>query len=344
MIARCALRGASFALFVSFCAPLAFAQQGAAPPSEKSARSKLAEPTRAGPAPEEVKPADVKLEDEAPAADDGGRAAANQDEADTSKGEDDSDEKRNGSPGLEFIKARRAAAKGEAVEREEDEADDAEPVNYRSSSKRDEAPEPDDGLLGTHQDHFFLGIGPRVGFIADEGLDPFSTTDAFSQVAIFGGRTLFTDGDLSLAVVLEWDYGARSATARGLETDIGVHRMTLGAEGRYHLLRRLYGYVKLAPGALHSWAAMSRLETTAWAFAADASLGAAFELFGAKSGETNKPRGWVSLNGGYGFATDAELTLSPAEGENNPERTASVELEPLSMSGPFVGGAVSLSY
>ena len=342
MIARCALRGAPLALFASLCAAIASAQPAAPRAGEKPDASKLTQPEPSGAAPADVKPAEVKLEDDASTADSGETTTANQGEAATPRADDDT--KRSRSPGLDFIKARRKASKTEAVAPDAGEEDVAEPVDSPPSAMRDEEPERDDGLLGTHQDHYFLGIGPRIGFIADAGLDPFSTTDAFSQVAIHGGRTLFTEGDLSLAMVLEWDYGARSASARGLDTDIGVHRVTLGAEGRYHLLRRLYGYVRLAPGALHTWATMSHLETTAWAFAADASLGAAFEVFGARAGKTNKPRGWVTLNGGYGFATDTELTLSPAEGKNNPERTASVELDPLSMSGPFVGGAVSLSY
>lgn len=328
MIARCAARGGSLALFFSFHASFALAQPAEAKPAD------TAPP---------VKPADVKLDESAAAPSSGdGTGTTDPDAPAPAADSDEAASKR--SPGLDFIERRREAASEDDKEPETREEIRVERVIERRHSMRDEAPEPDDGLLGTHQDHFFLGIGARVGFIADAGLDPFSTTDAFSQVAIAGGRTLFTDGDMSLALVLGWDYGVRSATARGLATGIGVHRVSVGAEGRYHLLRRFYGYVRLAPGALHTWATLGKLETTAWAFSADASLGAAFELFGAKSGETNKPRGWLSVNGGYGFATDTDLTLSPAEGQNTPERTAPLELEPLSMSGPFVGGAVALTY
>lgn len=332
MIARHVACASLLAGFVSFHAPRVFAQP--APAEAKPADAK----------PADVKPADVKLEETKSAADaepsQGASSTAPSDGDEVEDGEANADSEPKKSRGLEFIKARRKAAKDASEEPADAESSEAAPER----PLRDERPEPDDGLLGTHQAHFFLGIGPRVGFIADEGLDPFSETDAFSQVAIFGGRTLLTDGDVSLAVLIEWDYGERSASARGLGAELGVHRVSLGAEGRYHLLRRLYGYVRLAPGALYTWARLNELETDVWAFSADASLGAAFELFGAKSGETNKPRGWVSLNGGYGFGTEADLTLSPAKDSNSPERTASVELDALSMSGPFVGGAVSLSY
>lgn len=341
MIQHRILCGASLALFVSFHTSLAFSQT-ATPPGDTPAGSKPSDTRGADTPSSDVKPADLKLEESSPSS--AGDDATSRDAGAQTPGAESDAAAPKRSPGLDFLEDRRKTADEEADEREEREEVRLERVVERRRSTRDERPEPDDGLLGTHQDHFFLAIGPRVGFIADAGLDPFSTTDAFAQVAISGGRTVFTDGDLSLAVVAGWDYGVRSATARGLATDIGVHRLSLGAEGRYHLFRRFYGYVRLAPGALHTWATVNELETTAWAFSADASLGAAFELFGAKSGETNKPRGWLSLSGGYGFATDADLTLSPAEGQNHPARTASVELEPLSMSGPFVGGAVSLTY
>jgi hypothetical protein len=333
MIARRTVRGSLLASFVSFHAGLAFAQP--TPAGEKPAGEK----------PTDVKPAEVQLEETKPAPgatpSDGAASPSTDDAGETDDAEADAESKPKKSRGLEFIETRRKTVKDDAS----DGAPDAESSERASAHpQRDKRPEPDDGLLGTHQAHLFLGIGPRVGFISDEGLDPFSDTDAFSQVAIFGGSTLFTDGQLSLAVLAEWDYGQRSATARGLPAELGVHRVSLGAEGRYHVLRRLYGYVRVAPGALYTWARLNQLETDVWAFSADASLGAAFELFGAKSGDTNKPRGWVSLNGGYGFATDADLELSPTKDSNTPERTASVELDALSMSGPFVGGAVSLSY
>lgn len=353
MIARHATRGAALASFVALQASLALAQPAQAPNADPAPDAKRVNGEAARTAPADVKPADVKLEETAPAADapssrETGAPAASaevdgdSDAAEATEGTDDAEAKK--SPGLEFIKTRRKAAKTEARDDVEPEDDAEEHRSFRAGRERDERPEPDDGLLGTHQEHFFLGIGPRVGFIDDDGLDPFSTTDAFTQVAILGGRTIYTDGNVSVAALIEWNYGERAASARGLDASIGVHRMSLGAEGRYHFIRRLFGYVRLSPGALYTWAKMNQLETDTWAFSADASLGAAFEVFGAKAGETNKPRGWVSVNGGYGFGTETDLTLSPAKRSRSPERTASLDLGTLSLSGPFVGGAVSLSY
>jgi hypothetical protein len=314
-----------------------------------AAEPKPAEPksTPADTKASDVKPADVKLEETpppeagpnaptppasaAPVGESSEPAAA---AADADSGAETEDE----SPGLDFIKSRRNQEKRAELEAE------AAPERDTLPPSRDEKPEPDDGMLGTHQDHWFLALGARVGFIGNEGLDPFSTTDALSQVAIQGGRTLFTDGDVSLALLLEWNYGARTATARGLATDLEVHRISLGAEGRYHLLRRLYGYARLAPGVLHQYAKVAELDTARVAFSADASAGAAVEVFGPKAGMTNRARCWLSFGGGYGFGSETELTLSPSDGSSTPERTAALSLEPLSLSGPFVVGTVSVTY
>jgi hypothetical protein len=330
--------GASLALVVSL-------QSGSLLAAEpKPAEAK---PTPADTKTSDVKPADVKLE-EIPPPEAGPAAPTPPASATPPTGESsapaagaadaESDaENEDESPGLDFIKSRRKPA---ATETETETASEADTV----PPSRDEKPESDDGMLGTHQDHWFLALGARVGFIGNEGLDPFSTTDALSQVAIQGGRTLFTDGDVSLALLLEWNYGARTATARGLATDLEVHRISLGAEGRYHLLRRLYGYARLAPGVLHQYARVAELDTARVAFSADASAGAAVEVFGPKAGMTNRARCWLSLGGGYGFGSETELTLSPSDGSSTPERTAALSLEPLSLSGPFVVGTVSVTY
>jgi hypothetical protein len=110
------------------------------------------------------------------------------------------------------------------------------------------------------------------------------------------------------------------------------------------LLRRLYGYARLAPGVLHQYAKVAELDTARVAFSADASAGAAVEVFGPKAGMTNRARCWLSFGGGYGFGSETELTLSPSDGSSTPERTAALSLEPLSLSGPFVVATVSVTY
>jgi hypothetical protein len=310
-----------------------------------------AKPTPADTKASDVKPAAVKLEETKPpeagtTADTPAPAtppSSESTEPEAGPREPDSDaENEDESPGLDFIKSRRSQEKRAETEAETEAA--AAPEADTLPPTRDEKPEPDDGMLGTHQDHWFLALGARVGFIGNEGLDPFSTTDALSQVAIQGGRTLFTDGDVSLALLLEWNYGARTATARGLATDLEVHRISLGAEGRYHLLRRLYGYARLAPGVLHQYAKVAELDTARVAFSADASAGAAVEVFGPKAGMTNRARCWLSFGGGYGFGSETKLTLSPSDGSSTPERTAALSLEPLSLGGPFVVATVSVTY
>jgi hypothetical protein len=95
---------------------------------------------------------------------------------------------------------------------------------------------------------------------------------------------------------------------------------------------------------LHQYVKVSDLDATEVAFSADASAGAAVEVFGPKAGMVNRARCWLSLGGGYGFGSETDLSLAPEEGSNAPERTASISLEPLSLSGPFVVGMVSVTY
>ena len=119
---------------------------------------------------------------------------------------------------------------------------------------RSDAPaeEPDDGKLGYHQDHFLGFVGGRVGKISSPGLDPFSDSDELAQFSVGLGKTIMTAGNFSVAGLFVYDIGGHSGEARGAETDLVVHRLTLGGEARYHFLRQLFVFGRVAPGAIHS--------------------------------------------------------------------------------------------
>src|SRR5262249_46807392 len=154
----------------------------------------------------------------------------------------------------------------------------------------------DDGQMGTHQTHWVVNLGWRVGFVSNAGLDPFSEDNSVPQLSLSAGRTLLADGNLSLVGLALWDWGALESSARGAKTSLGVNRITLGAEGRYHFFRRLYAFGRIAPGALN-WSAtledsVAGLNRTAsaWSFAGDLSAGAAFEFAGDNRGHSTRPR------------------------------------------------------
>ncbi len=220
----------------------------------------------------------------------------------------------------------------------------------RANPALDQQPEPDDGQLGSHQKNLFFGAGVRTSFITSEGFDPFSEEDALPQFSLHAGAVMMTADALSVAVLGGWDYGQTKSNALGATTELDLHRLWLGAEGRYHFLRRLYGYGRLVPAAIHSSASLrdtvARAERSAdsWLFGADVSLGAAYELFGKNRGASSSARGWLALAGGYGFVSGSDLILEVEDGDTAPIRTAALDLGELALSGPFVRVDFTLSF
>lgn len=221
-----------------------------------------------------------------------------------------------------------------------------------AAAQKDEVvDEPDDGALRYHQDHFLGFVAARVGKVSSSGFDPFSDSDELPQFSAAFGKTLMVAGNFSLAGLFLYDIGGQSGQARGMDTELVVHRLTLGAEARYHFMRQLFVFGRAAPGAIHSiakledrTAGMQTLEARHWVFATDLSAGAMFELSG-WSGDSKKrrPSVWVAVDGGYGFAGTSELSFT-ADGDGPPERAEPIELGELALAGPFLRFAAVLTY
>ena len=226
----------------------------------------------------------------------------------------------------------------------------ARPPHPSKRALPDEPLHPDDGQMGTHQEHWLFGIGLRESFVAHSGFDPFSTNNVLPQFSVDAGRVLFASGQLSFAALALFDYGSVKASARGLNTSLSVSRVTAAAEGRYHFWRRFYLFGRVAPGALYSGAMLSdpiaggEQHSNSWAFATDLSLGAALEFAGEARGASNRPRGWIGLDGGYGWAQASKLAFKSSEGDANaPARLEPVELGELAVRGGFfrVNGTIT---
>lgn len=202
--------------------------------------------------------------------------------------------------------------------------------------------EVDDGQLGTHQTHWLLSGGFRQSFVTEAGYDAFSKDNALPQASFRFGRVLAASGPLSLAVDLAWDFGATSAKARGADSSLVVHRLTAGAEGRYHLFRRWFFFGRVAPGALHADATVNDpvvdrdLTAHVWAFAADFSAGSEVEIAGDARGASTRPRGWLGAEGGYGWAAGSKLSVEPAKASSGPVRLQPLSLGELAVRGAFV--------
>jgi len=306
--------GFAAALALSFIAPLAIAQEGSPPPA--------GEPSNPwqSPAPAEPAPA-PQPSDGAPESSQGSEAAS-----------DAPPEKP--APVVADTAVQTSVTTGPQPKQ----ADEA-------------APEPDDGKLRYHQDHWVGYLGFRVAKISSEGFDPFADSDELAQFSVGLGRTVLTAGNFSLAGLFLYDIGGRSNEARGAKTELTVHRFTVGAEGRYHFIRQLFVFGRVAPGAIHSIAQLEDVSTSVvnqsarnWVFATDLSAGAMFELTGfAKTGNKRRPNLWITLEGGYGFAAASELSMTP-DGDAGPERAEPVELGSLGLSGPFMRSAFVLTY
>ena len=204
--------------------------------------------------------------------------------------------------------------------------------------------------LGSHQPLLEASLGARVSKVADAGYDPFADSDELAQVSLGLGGTLFAHGPLSLAAVGFWDYGTHSGEARGAQTSLVVHRLSIGPELRYHLIPQLYVFVHALPAFAHSQASLEDgvAATTRgaehWSYGLDGALGAAVEVYGKRSGESWRPRLWVIAEGGYGYLGSTRLLLKAKTDSSAPERTAPVDLGSLSLAGPYLRISAAVSF
>ena len=201
----------------------------------------------------------------------------------------------------------------------------------------------------SHQPHVQASLGVRVSKVSDSGFDPFADSDDLAQVSLGLGGTVFRYQRLSLAAVGFWDYGERSATARGADSNLDVHRLSVGPEVRYQILKPLYAFAHVLPAFAHSKAsledpvALTTRSAQHWAYGVDAAAGAAFELYAIPRGGAFRPRLWAIAEGGYGYLGSTKLLLKP-EGGGAPERTAPVDLGSLSLAGPYLRISAAISF
>jgi hypothetical protein len=203
------------------------------------------------------------------------------------------------------------------------------------------------GPIGYHQDHYFLGAGLRVDLVRAPSFDIFASDDALPHFAVHLGRTITTEGALSAAGLLAWDYGTREETVReSLDAKLRVHRLGAAVDARYHLLHRLYLVGQLRVGAARLAASLStpRYVSSHWLFDGRAALGAAFELFGKPDRTMRAPRAWFIADGGYAVTNSADLSFQREDSDGIPERAQAIPLGKLSLSGTSLHFALNLSY
>jgi hypothetical protein len=196
-----------------------------------------------------------------------------------------------------------------------------------------------------------IELGYRGSFITDPGYNPFSTQEYLPQVSLAASRTLFAQGRLSFAPGIAWDYGSSNATARGDQTSLGMHRLTVPLEGRLHLGGWGYAFLRAAPGValvnteVDDGSAPAPLTKSRWLFATDVSAGYAW-LAWPRPEAPSPSRGhlWLQGEAGYGWVVAERLNLAPDLPPGSPQTTSGVDLGSLAMSGAFFRIAAAASF
>lgn len=195
-------------------------------------------------------------------------------------------------------------------------------------------------------------MGVRAGRIDDAGFDPFANNSQLWQYSLTATRTLLATRRFSFAAGASWDVGQRDDTeARGFQTGIAVHRLSVPLEARFHAATWLYVFGRVAPGADYrkAWitdpsSPSAELDSSAWAPAADFSLGASFLAGPQGKPDSHVPRFWFSPELGYAWSGATDLTFSPKGSDVDPQPTGTTNLGELALRGPFARMSVELSF
>ena len=196
-------------------------------------------------------------------------------------------------------------------------------------------------LYGSRESFWQGQVGMRSTFVTDPGFDPFATDNVLTTVSLGVSRTVFDYDAFSFAPGFFWDYGARSASARGEAASFSSHRLALALEGRYHFAPWVYGLVRLTPSAIQQSAELrAQLATApyiarAWTAGLDASAGVAFLLGPHAPSAISPVHWWLAAEGGYGFAGSASLQMHPDLPPDDPRRTGDLNLGQLALRGGF---------
>ncbi|MEO8799656.1 MAG: hypothetical protein ABI551_17310 [Polyangiaceae bacterium] len=196
-----------------------------------------------------------------------------------------------------------------------------------------------------------IGMGVRGGRVDHPGFNPFANNSQLWQYSLTATRTLFASQRFSFAMGASWDVGTRSDNARGFDTGIVVHRLSVPLEGRYHAAPWLYAFARVAPGADYrkAWitdpsASTGELDSSAWAFAADFSLGASFLVGPQGKPDSHVPRVWFTPELGYAWSGSTDLSFAPRGADADPQPTGTTDLGALAIRGPFVRLSIDLSF
>ena len=216
-------------------------------------------------------------------------------------------------------------------------------------------PEAEDGEepAPRHLPHWFTAeLGVRAMLVTNDGFEPFTNSEVslLGQLVVAGSITPLKFDPISIAIVPEYNVGARSGNVRGQESSLTLHRLAAGVRIDATITRHIHTYARVAPGAIYLHgsirdAAIDRpLVSNAWTWGLDATAGVAI-LMGAVGDRKDPAVGfWLLAEYGYMFAGEQEMSYAPAEDEDDPRRFGNIDLPAIRPAGVVNRLAVALSF
>jgi hypothetical protein len=243
-----------------------------------------------------------------------------------------------------FTLAEGALAQGAPPGPGRDEAAPAPPAPHRDEA----APAP----AAPHKQHWSAGLGFVGSVVASPGYDPYSKDNTLPMLALFGTFTPWDSRPFQLRIAFEWDYGGSSSTARSEPSNLEIHRLALGLEGRYTPMSRIALFVRGMPAAMHIGASIkdpylgNTLETGIWTWGVDLTGGAAARIGSIGNSESPVASFWVGLDMGYRFAGTAAMRFRPGDltEDDQSRHFGEVPLPNLDLSGFLSRLSVSVSF
>jgi hypothetical protein len=191
-----------------------------------------------------------------------------------------------------------------------------------------------------------LELGYRGSYVTQPGFNPFSNNDYLGQLSLGYTRALVASrSGLALGAGVLWDHGESAAQARGDTTSLLLNRVSVPIEGRLHLRRWGYGFVRVAPGVaavrveVDDASAPGALTKARWLFSTDLSAGYALPVATRAEGEHGVMRFWLQGEGGYGWVAGESLVLSSGAAAASP-----VDLGTVALRGAFFRVSLAAGY
>jgi hypothetical protein len=191
-------------------------------------------------------------------------------------------------------------------------------------------------------------LGYRGSFVESAGYSPFSTNDYLPQLSLSASRLVVARGRFALTAGAAWDYGTTGATARGTDSSLTVHRLTVPLAVHYAIVRWLEVLATVAPGAQYQGASLAEasslapLVASSWVPCGDASLGVSWGFAHVATARVTLVFR-LTAEGGYAWAAPMSLSMTPDLPHGSAQLVGTTDLGTLAMNGAFgrVGVAVA---